>query len=176
MNTQPLPGFLHPMATNVELGIEYIERAFAGVHLENGVSIREADVLDGYGSRDECARAHALDACDDWRSIPNEVIARYSWSLSFMDQKGMRFNIPAYMRFSIRHYKELKSDSIDHTIYSLSGRDQRFYLFTPVQDAAVRRFLKFMAYNCVSYCDSRMAMRALKAWSVESIEQRRKKA
>src|SRR4051794_34491972 len=83
--------------------IALIEKAFAGVQLGAGTSIREADVIDSYGSEETRARARALDEQHDWRKIPDETIETYHWVFSFFDAEGMRFNAPAYMCYALRH-------------------------------------------------------------------------
>src|SRR5688572_15704193 len=135
------------MSDNAQLVIERIERAFLGVRLDDGVSLREADVIDNYGSEAERKKARDQDELEDWQRIPEDLISHHYWCLSFFDAKGMRFHLPAYMRFALRHYKDSASASIDSTIYTLGYDDDRYSLLTPPQRVAVRQFLKFMAFN-----------------------------
>src|SRR6185369_1468871 len=104
---------------NAQLVVRRIERAFSGVRLGEGVSLREADVIDDYGTDAERKKARAQDEQHDWKRIPDDLISHYNWCLSFFDAQGMRFHLPAYMRFTIRHYKESDSASIDATLYAL---------------------------------------------------------
>jgi len=99
--------------------IDAIEKAFGGVRLEDGVSLREAIVLDNYGTDEERQRARLQDEPEDWRKIPDETIADYSASLAFLDAKGMRFYLPAFMCFAVRNYQHSDSASIDYTLYTL---------------------------------------------------------
>jgi hypothetical protein len=128
---------------------------------EDGGSLREADVIDDYGTPEDRQLARAQDELEEWTRIPDELIDRYGWSLSFFDAKGMQFHLPAFMRFALRHYKHSDSASINGTIWILGTTDERFRFFTSVQRAAVRQFLKFMAFNGGRWVDSRNARRAL---------------
>jgi len=107
------------MGDNAQRFIDAIEDAFGGVQLGDGISLREAIVLDRYGTDEERHRARLQDELGDWRRIPDETIASYSASLAFLDPKGMRFHLPAFMRFALRHYQRSDSASIDYTIYLL---------------------------------------------------------
>ena len=160
------------MNDNTHLVIERIERAFANVRLGGGVSLREADVIDEYGTDAERKKARAQDEQDDWGRIPEDLIAHYSWCLSFFDAEGMTFHLPAYMRFALRHYRDSASASVDSTIYALGHHDERFSGFTSPRRAAVRHFLKFMAYNGGRHVDSGSAKRALvDMWGVRTSSQ-----
>src|SRR5687767_1098532 len=125
--------------------IEEIERAFSGVRLGEGVSLREADVIDDYGSEADREKARAEDELVDWRKISEELISHYSSCLSFFDAEGMRFHLPAYMRFVLKHYETSDSNSIDATIYALGCGGERFGLLNQEQREAVRKFLEFVA-------------------------------
>jgi hypothetical protein len=159
------------MKDNAHLVIERIERAFAGVRLGDGVSLREADVIDDYGTEADRTKARAQDEQIDWRRISEDLIGRYSWCLSFFDADGMRFHLPAYMRFALRHYKDSASASIDFAIYALGREDERFIGFTAPQRAAVRQFLKFITFNGGHHVDRNNARRALDAWGVKERSQ-----
>ena len=158
------------MSNNVQLVIERIERAFSGIRLGAGVSLREADVIDNHGRDAERKPARAQDEVEDWRLIPEDLISRYPSCLSFLDAEGMRFHLPAYMRFALRNYKDSASASIDFTIYALGYEDDRFGLLTAPQRAAVRHFLKFMAFNGGHFVDGNSAERALEdVWTEENM-------
>ena len=99
--------------------IEAIEQAFARVQIEDGITLREAIVLDNYGTDAERQQARSQGELDDWRSIPDETIARYSASLAFLDATAMRFYLPAFMRFALRQYGRSDSPSINYIIHLL---------------------------------------------------------
>lgn len=148
--------------------IKQIEHAFLGVELGDGVSLREAEVIDNYGTAAERESARAQDELHDWRQIPDDLISRSYSCLSFFDARGMIFHLPAYMRFALRHYQDSDSASIDSTIYTLGYADERFSLFTPSHRAAVRQFLEHMALDEGRHVDSDAAKRALDdVWNEE---------
>ena len=123
--------------------ISQIVHAFAHVSLGNGVSLREADVIDDYGTDDERAAVREHDEHHDWQRIPDEDIENHS-SLCFMDDKGLRFHLPAYMRFTLRRYRESESMSTDSTIYLLRDSDciKRLLAYlTNQQIDAIKTFL-----------------------------------
>ncbi len=106
--------------TQNHMSVKKIMDAFAEVSLGNGVSLREADVIDNYGTVNEKAAAREQDELDVWQRIPDEDIENYSSALCFMDDEGLRFHLPAYMRFTLRRYRECETLSADATLCRLS--------------------------------------------------------
>jgi hypothetical protein len=143
--------------------IEEIERAFDGVRLGEGVSLREADVIDDYGSDAQRKKARSKDELVDWRKISDASISHYSWCLSFFDAEGMRFHLPAYMRFVLKHYETSHSSSIHATLYALGCGGERFGLLNQAQREAVRKFLAFVA-DSGDRLDKEHARKSLEVW------------
>lgn len=85
----------------VDEAVGQIVNAFADVRLEDGVSLREAGVIDHDGSDNERRMAREVAELDDWKEIPILDIAYYPDALCFMDDKGLRFHIPAFMCFTL---------------------------------------------------------------------------
>lgn len=152
---------------NIEFVVQKIEAAFANVPLENGVSLREADVIDDYGSLGQRKAARKQDELTDWRRIPDTDLAHYDWCLSFFDAKGLRFHLPAYMRFALRNFQTSSSASINGVIHQLCHQ-HGLELLTTQQRSAVRHFLKFMAHNGGKWVDSAAAKEALQLFSRSS--------
>ena len=100
-------------ASSIDNAIRAIEEAFSGVCLGDGISLREVDVIDDYGSEAERAAARALDETEDWRNLPDDLIEKSPDVLCFMDEAGLRFHLPAYMRFALRRCNDSESRSID---------------------------------------------------------------
>lgn len=101
-----------------------IERDFAKVTREGGVSIREAGAIDDYGTPDECAAARAKDSDTHWSQILLPDLDLSGAALSFFDPIGFRYHIPAYMCFTLRHgYRALgevvNANCIDSVVYDL---------------------------------------------------------
>lgn len=99
--------------------IKLITDAFAGVSLGNGVSLREADVIDTYGDLEERAAARGQDELENWQQIPDEDIERFPDVFCFMDDDGLRFHLPVYMCFALRQYQDSQSRSVNAALYHL---------------------------------------------------------
>lgn len=134
--------------------IDEILRAFADVAREDGVTLHEAAVIDDYGSADERTAARRLDTDRRWQDVPDRLIEEYSDTLSFVDVKGFRFYLPAYMVWTVRHLEDTGAVSAMHTILSLGligdaglrgWQLERLGSFDEAQSRAICGFLRFMA-------------------------------
>jgi hypothetical protein len=130
--------------------INEIERAFSGVLLEGGIGIHEANVIDDYGDEDQRRQARLGDSKSwvGWQDIPDDTLRRHYTTFCFVDSKGFKYLIPAYMRFVLRNYEEDGSASIDSTIYALAPDNYNFdgfaELLTLQQKRAIKKFLEFL--------------------------------
>ncbi len=149
--------------------IEEIRQAFAGVSREDGITLHEANVIDLYGSDVERAAARRLDRDERWEDVPDDLIESHPSILTFLDAKGFRYYLPAYMVWALRN---LGSDSlsVDFTIYALSPSRlpgfrrwslERYGIFNSGQATAICRFLRFMADCSGGDADDRVARKAL---------------
>ena len=77
--------------------IDQIRLAFAHVSREDGVTLHEAKVIDDYGSADERIAARVLDLDSHWQDVPDHLIEEHQETLCFVDPKGFRYYLPAYM-------------------------------------------------------------------------------
>lgn len=130
--------------SSIENAIRAIEEAFAGVRLDDGISLREADIIDDYGSEAERAAARSQDETEDWRNVPDELIEKHPDVLCFMDEAGLRFHLPAYMRFALRRYEDSESRSTDSAVFRLCDPviiDQLRGCLTSAQIDAILNFL-----------------------------------
>lgn len=156
------------LTTQINDAVDYIAYAFAGVTLGHGVSLREADVIDVYGTNDERTAAREQDELHDWQRIPDEDIETHSSVLCFMDDEGLRFHLPAYMRFSLRRYRESKSMSTDSTIYRLSDPDcikRLLACLTDQQVDAIKMFLNTCLTIGNDWLDVSEVPLALRQWN-----------
>jgi hypothetical protein len=75
-----------------------ILEAFAGVRLGGGVSLVEAEAIDGYYERMSLAEAHRLrqfEITDDWSALtPSDLDSE---NLAHLDAEGLRYYLPAFM-------------------------------------------------------------------------------
>lgn len=83
--------------------IAQIERDFAGVTRDGGVSISEAHVIDDYGTEDERRTVRKSDTYAHWNGVTLPDADPGGSALSFMDPIGFRYHLPAYMCFALRH-------------------------------------------------------------------------
>ena len=152
--------------------IDEIRRAFADVSREDGVTLHEAEVIDDYGSTEERAAARRLDTDLRWQDVPDRLIQEYSDTLCFVDVKGFRYYLPAYMIWAMRNHETTDSLSATHPIFCLTLSDnpthrewhlERFRAFDGPQARAIGRFLRFMAERA-DPGDAGLASRALDAY------------
>lgn len=150
-NWQPLDILIEQERASL---VEQIERAFDGVQREEGVTLHEAEVIDNYGSDEERAAARRMDADQYWQAVPDALLARLS-AISFLDLKGYRYYLPAYLRWMLK-YPDTDSSSYDSVLFSLTktkGFEEwvlsRWRTFSQEQAEAICRFLRFL----VTYSD-----------------------
>ena len=149
--------------------IEEIETAFKDVTLEDGIGINEADNIE-MGNRDadiNKGRNQDRSWWNAWTDIEDKYVSSYSSVMDFMDSQGIKWVLPAYMTYIIKHYKE-GSFSIDSTIYVLEegalGSDQ-LDLYTAEQKKVIAKFLQFMITVGKEWVDVASAQVALdKIW------------
>jgi hypothetical protein len=128
-----------------------IENAFKGISLGNGIGLYEAEAIDICASDKKTLQARFKDreSWQKWTEIPAEVIGSFYSALCFVDIEGMRFLLPAYIKYAVENYESSSSASIDSPIYALlsnpvfaqSGIDE---YFSPEQYAVFAKFLRFM--------------------------------
>ena len=120
-----------------------IEKAFLGVELGLGVGLFEGQAIDDYESEEERGRKRSRDEKEDWRRIESKHLNACHSSLSFFDPLGMRFHLPAFICCELRGEYRMGLD------IGLSGLDDwsrsKFSLLSPTEEAAVARFLEFLA-------------------------------
>jgi hypothetical protein len=153
--------------TKIDDAVNEIVDAFADVLLGNGVSLREADLIDGYGTDRERAAAREQDEHSDWQRIPDEDIENHSSVLCFMDDEGLRFHLPAYMRYTLRRYRESESMSTDFTIYRLSDPaciERLLVYLTDHQVNAIKSFLNACLEIGGDWLDVSNVPLALRQW------------
>lgn len=153
--------------------IAKVEQAFAKVTRGDGVTLHETEVIDACGSERNRATARRKDTDKRWQNVPDAAIEAHQEALCFLDPAGFRYYLPAYMRWSLRHFKISNSLSSDSTIYALapSGNKgvtdwnrERWGVFTQVQAKVILSFLRFMADHGEGHADAYMARLAIDAY------------
>jgi hypothetical protein len=128
--------------TRFEL-IEKITVAFKDVVLEDGVSLHEARALDDY---EDSRQARQIDYKIRWQEIPDDWIEKFSDVFGFMDVKGFRYAIPAYMIWCLK-YNRHDTNSFASTVISLKFYDYRSKFFSSLdttQQQVISEFLEFI--------------------------------
>jgi hypothetical protein len=152
--------------------IEEITRVFEGVSRENGVSLSEAWIIDDYGSDEERVEARKRDTETRWQDVPDDDICFGYSCLSFLDEIGFHYYIPAYIVWYLRNMDNedpeppsSSSTTFDSLIFHLTlenwGGWEEYYLrkyslFTPQESKAIAQFLQFDAERedvCNRECD-----------------------
>lgn len=153
--------------------IGFIETAFHDVKLDGGVTLHQREALDNYGTEEEFQAAAKNDPERRWQDIPREKIEKLGVSLIFLDPRGVRFHLPAFMRCALQLWQDSSyadfSDS-DMLIYSLDSGPRStgyhadsFLLLNKIQNQSVAAYLAFIAAGD-SYSDD--AAKALEnGWS-----------
>src|SRR5579883_2776716 len=84
--------------TRLEL-IEKIAVAFEDVTLEDGISLHQARAFDDY---EDGEAAQQIDGNMRWQELPDAWLEEFFDVFSFMDAKGLRHAIPAYMTWCLQ--------------------------------------------------------------------------
>ncbi len=149
--------------------IKQIVSAFDRVTRDDGISLHEAVVIDSYGSDEQRAIARQKDNELRWQDVPDRSIEHSYSALCFLDPKGWRYYIPAYMIWSLKNYMTSGSNSIDSTVYTFkfSGDPEDYYLsrfkiLNQEQSIAVCQFLRFMTTHHEGFVNDSWSQEALK--------------
>lgn len=122
---------------------ERIREAFTGVKLGDGIGLWQAQGLDDYEPPEICAEYRLKDEAEDWSRISDDTLQQCNSSPSFLDAKGFRFYMPAFM------ISELRGDYGFDFNWSLIHFDTlgyaRYELLDAAQRAIVRDYLIFFA-------------------------------
>ena len=127
-----------------------IETVFSNVLLEDGIGLFEAEAIDNYADKDAVKIARGKDRAHwkSWKEIPGNVIDASFLALCFVNAKGMRFLLPAFMCHALKDYDKNNSDSIDSVIYALDRGMNAFEgnekNLSKLQKTVVAKFLKYM--------------------------------
>jgi hypothetical protein len=143
-------------ATNI---IEIIERAFTGLDWSE-TSMRQFVLTDKFGMTRPITDAEWNQAGRNrvdktWMEIPDSEIEECDVQLSHMMNNEFVYFLPAYMRYSLKHYPNDREFVLGSTIFSLSAgskegelsifKTSKFDCLNDVQKSAVAEYLRFIA-------------------------------
>ena len=149
--------------------IEEIQTAFKGVLLKDGIGINQADRIESRQRDVLIQKGRNLDRMwwIEWTDIQDKYVSSYSDVMYYMDSAGIKWTLPAYMIYIIKHYKE-GSFSIDSTIYVLEAGGlgvDKLDLYTQEQKRVISKFLMLMVEVGEKWVDVESAQNALdKVW------------
>ncbi|OGY88049.1 MAG: hypothetical protein A2233_04685 [Candidatus Kerfeldbacteria bacterium RIFOXYA2_FULL_38_24] len=117
--------------------ISNIEHAFENVTREDGKTLHEAFAEDQYLSKEECLEARKLDTDTRWQDVSDEMINEIPSPFSFLDGKGRRYYLPAFMRFGVKYPNHYATSMLIYILYpftSTQGEKQNWTVESLVQD------------------------------------------
>jgi hypothetical protein len=86
-----------PIENDLNQLIAEITAAFDGVAREDGTTLHEAIAIDNWRSHEEQMTARRLDTEQRWQDVPGEAILACESVLPFLNPKGFRYYLPAFM-------------------------------------------------------------------------------
>lgn len=110
------PPWWRPLDDTPAALLTALERAFADVELAGGVSMAEADLIDDHAlpartATDPPPRGHGIGP--PWQDLTPADLEPYHWGpFSFMDARGVRYYLPALIRFDLRGDRPAALDSL----------------------------------------------------------------
>ena len=161
--------------------IKAIEIAFDGVARPE-TSLRQFLLTDKYGmsreiTNEEWTQAGKARIDNKWADIPDSEIEECDCQLAHMQAEEFWYYLPAYMRYSVKHYQKpiWETDILGMCVSSLypSSKDSSLYAYTISQLALINsaqkqvivQFLKFVA-SMADYVQRPDAAKALERyWS-----------
>lgn len=154
-----------------------IERAFAGVSREGGVSLHQTRVADDYGGPKAARKSRLLDRDRRWQEVPFQDLEEVcgTGGMSFFDPIGWRYYIPAYMTWFLSGSYPWPSMAAESTLHCLDPRhpelhsycEQRYDALDARQVAAVVKFLRFVA-KFGPHCQSEAQSALGRYWEARS--------
>jgi hypothetical protein len=133
---------------DVEELIQQIHRAFADVTLGDSETLHQADLEGAYSSESVWLAAGTKDPETHWSEVPDWKLEMRDSALSFLDEVGWRFYIPAFMCWTLKNWRTTDSVTPSSVIWSLTKSDwdfvmKRYELLDRAQSEAIYDFLEF---------------------------------
>ncbi|MEN4982381.1 DUF6714 family protein [Acinetobacter modestus] len=133
---------LLPRWQQLDLLRQKIESAFAGVTLQEGIGLYEAQGIDDYASQAQCLAYRAKDEKLDWHNISINDLNRCNSSPTFFDAQGMLFHLPAFLLASLNG--DYLHDFTFTLIHINADTETRFSLLNAKQRAVVADYLQIL--------------------------------
>ena len=150
--------------------IEQIQSAFANVKRHDGITLHQAIAMDDYRSDEEVLAARLQDTETHWTEISRETLINFESALSFMDEQGTRYHLPAFMIASLeghishcipffkltRMLGSVRNSTPDQVIAT--------YGFDQQQRLAIAAFLRFVVGEQGENAESQAELNLVWAW------------
>ncbi len=166
--------------------IQAIVVAFKDVHRDDGVTLHEAIVLDDYGSVAEQQQARLLDTEQHWQEVSEQAIFDCCSALSFLDAKGFRFYLPAFMIVGLRNFyldrNGIRSSCEFHLTHNRLVPDRshslrkfepesiaELFKFTPPQITVIAQFLRMVVDFDLGF-EGELFVQAVEKWEALAIQ------
>ena len=120
-----------------------LQTAFSDVKLEDGVGLLESLELESRSSLDERQMARSQDEKTNWQALSGSMLAGTFACFAFLDQKGMRFYLPAFLRAEV--LGELTEDLVWHLCQVRGQWGNRFQILSEEQRHVVADILEWVA-------------------------------
>lgn len=150
--------------------IEQITSAFADVDRQNGVTLHQAIALDNNESSDAVAAARFKDTDTHWTEIRRETLVNFESALSFLNEQGTRYYLPAFMIAALEgHINPLiPFFNITNLLGSLRKSTPTqviaVYQFNQQQSLAIANFLRFVVGEQGEHAESQTVLQRVWAW------------
>lgn len=140
-----------------------IRKSFEEVRLDGGMTLHEGDLEGAYSDPTVRLKARDKDPEPFWWEIPDWKLEELNAAVHFLDAKGYRFHLPAWMIWCLRHGKKTQSLALDAYVHSLVPEDlvpraPVFATLSQEQSRAVCRFLRHVA-NYFPHTQAEKALR-----------------
>jgi len=144
------------MDPQIEQLIQEIDTAFNDVSREGGVTLHQANAISDFKTIPEQDLAGEFDCETRWQDVPDEALASGDAALSFLDAKGFRYYLPAFMICALRNWENQGGKVADSCEFHLlhekgkslrqsdPGSNAEKYGFTQAQCRALAHFLRFV--------------------------------
>jgi len=102
----------------------YIQSVFSGIQLGNGMTIHEADLEGAYTEEIVRVNARSKDCETNWNEVPDWKLERFSSAITFFDDDGFRFYLPALLIWCLRKGKHTNEYTFFSVICHLTSKSQ----------------------------------------------------
>jgi hypothetical protein len=156
--------------TSPQTLMEQIQQAFAQVKRHDGVTLHQAIALDNYCSDEEAAKERLKDTENCWTEIPRETLVNFQSALSFMDERGTCYYLPAFMLAALEGHIDpsIPFFKITNMMGSLRkstpDRVIATYGFDQAQRLAIAAFLRFVVGEYGEKAQSQAELNIVEAW------------